>query len=281
MTTPDEWGVTPEEAADLLNRQVCPICGVGPWKSPLNHVARKHGIHRNHMRDVCGLSVKDKVTDERVRGAWIEHGRTMADVLRSNAGRTKGKPQSKPNRRTRADERRRQDNALLRWAAENPDEAARVRAGFKDRMNTEEAKAAWRGAMERVRAEREYTDEERERFRARMADPEVVERRRTSLAASRTEWCSVEGCPRPHVAKGMCGLHWRRAKKTGGAGTLAPMSLSEAARKPRPTRRALNDEQMSAVRDLYAAGQLSQREIASRFGTTQSVVSRVVKGEYR
>ena len=28
--------------------------------------------------------------------------------------------------------------------------------------------------------------------------------------------CTIDGCARPHVAKGMCNLHWRRSRRPGG-----------------------------------------------------------------
>ncbi len=53
--------MSPEEARNLLLDQMCPVCGRGPWKSPLNHVALKHGIDKFTMRDICELAVKESV----------------------------------------------------------------------------------------------------------------------------------------------------------------------------------------------------------------------------
>lgn len=58
-----DWGVTRAEACDLVRRQMCPACGEGPWKSPLLHASRKHGIDPFDMRDACGLTVDEPVTD--------------------------------------------------------------------------------------------------------------------------------------------------------------------------------------------------------------------------
>ena len=60
---PESWGVSAGDARELLRHQMCPICGRGPWKSPLNHVALKHGIDKFTMRDICGLKVKESVAD--------------------------------------------------------------------------------------------------------------------------------------------------------------------------------------------------------------------------
>lgn len=36
--------------------------------------------------------------------------------------------------------------------------------------------------------------------------------------------CSLDGCPRRHYAKGYCGPHWRRWKRTGDPGSVAIQS---------------------------------------------------------
>lgn len=60
---PEAWGLRAGESRELLLKQMCPVCGRGPWKSPLNHVALKHGIDKFTMRDICGLKVKESVAD--------------------------------------------------------------------------------------------------------------------------------------------------------------------------------------------------------------------------
>lgn len=60
---PEQWGVSPTEARELLLQQMCPVCGRGPWKSPLNHAALKHGLDKFTMRDICELKVKESVAD--------------------------------------------------------------------------------------------------------------------------------------------------------------------------------------------------------------------------
>lgn len=214
MVGPDDWGVTADEAAALLARQICPICGKGPWVSPLNHVARKHGIDRLTMRDICGLSMRDKVTDQSIRKIFVERGRRSRsiDTLRENSARTKG-TRGRKTRRTLAFDRYMESTGLTRWIADHPDEVAEMRAGFGDRMKTPEAKANWAAAMERVRAEREpMRPSERRAFAALMARPDIVEKRRKTIEAAATVGCSVEDCDRPHAAKGLCSMHWKRAR---------------------------------------------------------------------
>lgn len=60
---PEQWGVTPSEARQLLLQQMCPVCGRGPWKSPLNHAALKHGIGKFTMRNICDLKIRESVAD--------------------------------------------------------------------------------------------------------------------------------------------------------------------------------------------------------------------------
>lgn len=74
-----EWGVTQGEARDMLRRQVCPVCGEGPWKSPLNHAAKKHGIDRRTMREACGMTSVEVVADPEL-SARIADRMRAADV---------------------------------------------------------------------------------------------------------------------------------------------------------------------------------------------------------
>lgn len=56
----------------MLLDQMCPVCGRGPWKSPLNHVALKHGIDKFTMRDICELAMKESVADAELSAASRE-----------------------------------------------------------------------------------------------------------------------------------------------------------------------------------------------------------------
>jgi hypothetical protein len=74
-----DWGVSVDEARAMLREQLCPICKRGPWKSPLNHAARKHGVDAFAMRNACGLTTIESVVDpelhlrfsERSQGAGV------------------------------------------------------------------------------------------------------------------------------------------------------------------------------------------------------------------
>ena len=59
----ESWGRSLDEARDLLRRQMCPACGEGPWKSPLGHMWSSHGLRAKAVRDLCGITTVEKVTD--------------------------------------------------------------------------------------------------------------------------------------------------------------------------------------------------------------------------
>lgn len=209
---PNDWGVTPEGARDLLLRQTCPICGEGPWQSVLNHVSRKHAIRRQIMRDVCLLSTRDKVTDGELREKFRANGNANVATLLANA--------TSWDRRTARRTKRAvaNDVKLIEWAEAHPEEMAALRAGFRERMNTPAARAASQKAMRKAAAERVVTDEQRAAFRDRMSNPEVAAKRQAKIEATRIETCTIDGCERQHAARGYCNMHWRRWRNTGNAG---------------------------------------------------------------
>ena len=42
-----------------------------------------------------------------------------------------------------------------------------------------------------------------------------------------TRVCSVEGCDNPHIARGLCALHYKRARANGEMVNLPPMSVAD------------------------------------------------------
>lgn len=54
MTTPSSSG--PMTARDLVLAGLCPVCGAGPYRVPLQHVSRKHGLDHRRARDAFGLT---------------------------------------------------------------------------------------------------------------------------------------------------------------------------------------------------------------------------------
>lgn len=111
----------------MLARQMCPVCGEGPWKSPLNHAARKHGIGRREMREACGLTIDESVCNPELSARFVERGREVmtAEVAQAMVARrdllgrerqwtTVGKDRVTAN--------------LAKWESENPDAAAAARS---------------------------------------------------------------------------------------------------------------------------------------------------------
>lgn len=110
---PEKWGVSPTEARELLLRQMCPICGRGPWKSPLNHAALKHGLDKFTMRDICELKVKESVADPAMRAAYSARAKAM-DLSPLHEAHRKGHGKY---RVTRAGKRRKGERSPEKLAA--------------------------------------------------------------------------------------------------------------------------------------------------------------------
>lgn len=146
MTTLDvsDWKHAPERAREVLIQGTCPVCGHGPWKSPLNHVSRKHGIDRRTMRDVCDLTMREKVTDPELsqRLAEVSAERDMSKVRSSRP-----RAQQQWTRRGRAKntatiETANQDPAAPTWRSAAlarawlPESRAKQAAALKERWDS-------------------------------------------------------------------------------------------------------------------------------------------------
>lgn len=210
--TDTTWWVHPVEfAADLLHEGTCPVCGRGGWKSPLNHVSRKHHIDRHDMRDVCGLTTIEQVTDPESHEKWSQNAINRDAVVNARNG-----PKNRTRRRTKAFQRLLDDGGNLgRWVKEHPDEMAEIVAGFRDRVTSPEAMAKWEESMRKVWASQgeKWTDEDRAEFAARMATPDVEAKRKAYRDATRIDFCTVDGCGKPHIARGFCKSHYRKLWK--------------------------------------------------------------------
>lgn len=141
--TLEEWGVTADEARDLLRRQMCPACGRGPWMSPLTHAAKKHGIDRHTMRDVCGVTTVESVVEPELSERIRERGkaRDMSEVARSG-------PRKKY--RTTAAGRAATSGNLRRWEEESGEaETSRQRLAAAAASKLPEAVARQAEALQR------------------------------------------------------------------------------------------------------------------------------------
>lgn len=168
-----DWRYPPKRAREVLAQQICPICGRGAWQSPLNHVARKHGIDRRTMRDICDLTLREKVTDPELSERFAERSAQtdMAKVRPADGPRTKqqwtrrGRAKNTativatnqdPNaprwreqglaKAHRPESRAKQGSSMrLRWAALDPDERRRKAAHLKRTSEelSEQSLATW------------------------------------------------------------------------------------------------------------------------------------------
>lgn len=155
--SPADWGCTEAEARAMLERQSCPVCGTGPWKSPLNHVSRKHGIDRFTMRDICGLTTTDRVVDPAL-GQHFSEQRKGKDMSALHAGPRRKQRWTKAglakNAATIAEENSKPDAHARSLAALAASRTPKARAKQAESMRAHWAKA---------------TDEERRAVAERLA----------------------------------------------------------------------------------------------------------------
>jgi transposase len=71
---------------EAIKRQVCPLCGAGPFSVVALHVAQMHGINRLELRDLLGLLKNDSICDPNVSAARSVMSREMYKVGRINFG---------------------------------------------------------------------------------------------------------------------------------------------------------------------------------------------------
>lgn len=189
-----DWGVTVEQAREMLTRQVCPACGEGPWKSPLNHASRKHGIDRFTMRDICGLTVTESVVDPELSARFAANSltRDMSTVNR------KGKPRKK-QRWTKAGRAR--NTETIRRENTKPEAAGR-RAEALALAHTPEALARrkesmrkfWGGLSPEERAQRTaHLDKSPERMAA-MREARQLKLQPCGTVASYKRGCRCDAC---------------------------------------------------------------------------------------
>lgn len=136
---PEDWGcASAEDGREMLRRQICPICGTGPWKSPLNHAARKHGVLKRDLREAVGLTSVESVIAPELRDRFAESQRAIG---RDMAALSRRGPRGK-YRMTQAGREALRNN-LATWEREHPEEAQAQRraAGAKGRSASLAARA--------------------------------------------------------------------------------------------------------------------------------------------
>jgi DNA-binding NarL/FixJ family response regulator len=207
--------------------------------------------------------MRDKVTDAEVSAAWSENGKKNTDVLAANAAKLKGKTH-KVRRTLRAQEMA--GHGLRVYEARDPESVAAMRAGFRERMTSPEARAKWEESMRRANADRVYTPEQRAAASSRLQSAEAQAKRDAYNAARRQDECMVDGCDNPHLARSYCIKHYRRWKLYGD-----PLGRGKVGK---PT--ALSVEQEQQALKMLATGK-SQREVGEYFGCSQTAIGRMVK----
>jgi hypothetical protein len=79
---------------------------------------------------------------------------------------------------------------------------------------------------------------------------------------SKREGCQMPGCEELHRAQGFCTSHYRKALRRGEIIATPP--------KPR-----LTEEDIAQIKSLLATGELKQKEIATQYGVSCAMVSKI------
>jgi hypothetical protein len=229
--------VPPSEASVRLAiaEGKCPFCGSGPWQMLPVHTNKKHGVDKWQLRDLAGLTTSEPLCDLETRAKMSRAAKLHPEAVLRATEASRAPGVKKNPRRTKAG-RAKQRAHITRWAEQNADEIARLRSEFRQRMTTPAALAKWEASMARVRANREYTPEERAAFLERMQSPDVEAKRAAHREATKIEFCTEDGCDRPHVARGLCRMHWGRWRSAQNRRTRCvacggPMDAERSTRK--------------------------------------------------
>lgn len=177
-----DWGRTVEEAADLLRRQVCPVCGEGPWKSPLNHISRKHGIARAEAREACGLTTVESVIAPDLHSHLSEVQKELS-VDRDMAELSTLRRPGSERRWTTAGRQALAEN--LKAFNETP-AASVVRARAAAKSKTPEARAKQGESLRAWHERNPMTEEEKAQFVALMQSPEAQAKRDAARRGDRS-----------------------------------------------------------------------------------------------
>lgn len=171
-----DWGRTVGEAADLLRQQMCPVCSEGPWKSPLNHIAKKHGISRASAREACGLTtVESVIAPDLFTHLSAVHKELSTDRDMSAISRLRP-PGAKRHWTTAG----RQAVASNLEAFNETPEAASTRERAKENSKTPEARAKQGEALRAWHERHPMSEEEKAAFVARMQSPEAEAKRQAA-----------------------------------------------------------------------------------------------------
>lgn len=230
------------------------------------------------MRDICGLGLRDKVTDPACSAAWAANGREKIDILAANAEAVRGVT----GRRVRSTVRSRQvvGQALREWEEANPEAAAAQKAAFGERVyGNAENRARWEEANRRAARARPITPGQRADFAARMQTPEVRVKRDAYIEATAQKHCDITGCDKPHLARGYCAKHWRRWSLYGN-----PLGKPGPRPKMPPARAALAGASMNATHEqirteMATKGFVTVAKYAAECGVSARTVRKWIKAE--
>jgi hypothetical protein len=183
--------VTPnsaERVRELVDAQICPVCGDGPFKVVAMHTNRCHGIGRYELRELCGVSKTASITAPAIHAGYVARGHAHGLRMRDDEERMEA------------------------WRGQRAAEMAQY---------TEDALAAWRdtdGSWAALEQLADSLGKRRSSFRGFLqkhgcAVPDgraETRNRRTNYPERIWRACTVEGCDRRYMARGLCNMHYAR-----------------------------------------------------------------------
>lgn len=223
---------TPDGVRKYLDALLCPFCGKGPYKAPLMHIAKIHGLSHQEVREMAGVSMSASFTDPDT------HARNVRNGYRSGGPGTDAIAKAVAQRKIQG---RRQTAALTSSGKESIRRAksvrdaqlAQERADIANQWNSSDKTWADVGRIAVAYGVTPHRMAQRMR-RAGLNCPDGrVETTNRPTPRPKRHHCDVDGCEREHIAKGLCSYHYYKMREASG---LAPECTEAGCIKPRVAR---------------------------------------------
>lgn len=281
---------------------LCPFCGDGPYKSLGQHTAKAHAVTAAELRDLSGLKSicsrelsdesRERLISRPDRDEITRRGAAASRLVTDRRGLPVGAQAlaaaacAKRGEEQRAERapvvvmRARRGDRLIDIAADLGVHPATIREDIK-RLGVKPTLAQTNAdRLARLVESRSVAREAQ-----RIAAEAERDRRIARFQALGGNWSAVRGLA---GEVGVSEVAMRGYLRKHGVGLPDGRSVTDLRPKERPdmkgrpnkAARSVTDEQMDEIRALWQAGDLSQHQIGERFGISQSIVSRVVRGAY-
>lgn len=181
--TPD----VPARVRELVDAQICPVCGEGPYKLVASHTNRAHGIDRFELRAMCGVNRTASITTDSVRDRYVQIGKAAL----SDRKRAEGLQAKRANNMAA-----RAASLMAKWHRTDGSWSALERLAAEEGRNRKQLRTFLQNHGAVVPDGRAETT-----------------RRRTNYVRAPWRGCEMPGCTRRHNAKGLCEMHYQRKRK--------------------------------------------------------------------